>query len=191
MFDNTEKTWERQLVERCLSGDQRAWTNFCEYYKPFLVRAFRARLGRYAFDEHLIEERIQEIWGRLADRNFRRLRAYDPNRGGLRTFLVALVREQIQLLHRQQQRRHGVRDVRLGSHEPLYVDQDGLVNAMIGEFAETLSPALAHFFEEGLLRRSRSDFAPSGSSAKARKLAQRLRRKLEVYLGLRKNDEQS
>jgi len=77
----------------CLAGDRRAWEAFVRRFAPVIYaavqRTLRAR-GRAARDE--VEDAAQDVFLRLVRDDFRLLRAYDPDRASLPTWLTIVAR---------------------------------------------------------------------------------------------------
>jgi RNA polymerase sigma-70 factor (ECF subfamily) len=71
-----------------LSGNQRAWEAFVRRYAGLIVAAVRS-VSSMPGD---IEDFTQEVFVRLCKDNFRLLRAYDPTRAGISTWITIVAR---------------------------------------------------------------------------------------------------
>ena len=66
------------LLERCLRGDHEAWQEFIDRYHRVLEGSVRAAYWRtlYAVPEADVANVVQDLYARLFEGNFRRLRSY-------------------------------------------------------------------------------------------------------------------
>lgn len=79
-------------LRACLSGDKRAWDAFVRSTSRLIFaavqRALQARTGGCPD----LEDRIQDVYVRLVQDNFRLLRTFDPARASLSTWLTLVAR---------------------------------------------------------------------------------------------------
>jgi hypothetical protein len=87
---------ERQLIEKCLAGDEAAWSLLIFHYGDGVRLAFRRRLRAWGADWWLVEDLQLRFWEELWRRRATRLRGYDARVAGLATFLNHLVGWQVQ-----------------------------------------------------------------------------------------------
>jgi hypothetical protein len=93
-----------------------------------------------------IDEIEAELWCKLCEDEYQRLRAYDPGRGSLAAFLAVLSGEQIRR-YRQKQQRRKLKEISLEEHpaaEPAEVDY--YVSLETEEFRHEMSPQEALYF---------------------------------------------
>ncbi len=70
-------------------GDKRAWDRFVSRYARVIFAAVQHRLGRWAPPEE-VDDVAQEVFLRLCKADYRLLRAYDPARAALSTWLTVI-----------------------------------------------------------------------------------------------------
>lgn len=70
-------------------GDKRAWDRFVSRYARVIFAAVQNRLGRWAPPED-VDDVAQEVFLRLCKADYRLLRAYDPARAALSTWLTVI-----------------------------------------------------------------------------------------------------
>ncbi len=82
------------LLTRCLQGDPDARNQFAERYVAVIYSAVRRVLGARLRDDPLatVEDLTQEVFVRLFRADARQLRAYDPARASLATWLTIVAR---------------------------------------------------------------------------------------------------
>jgi hypothetical protein len=177
---------DREIVDRCLAGDERAWELLYRRWHPRLVKAIEFMLGAEAHDGHLIEEISARVWYAVLRNDKRLLASYNPERdSGFDAFLMGLARIEM-MRHNREERRRQAHELRRGRNKLQRSDAaDWQLAAMIGEFASTLSPIERDFFENHLTApvelQSPSDAADlSASSIWQRR--RRIRLKLEDFL---------
>jgi DNA-directed RNA polymerase specialized sigma24 family protein len=78
---------EYDLVQRALTGDEYAWYLLFHDQQPRLIAKVRQLLGPRHRHDDLAEEVAARVWSAVLADDFRLLRAYDPQRGRLGTFL--------------------------------------------------------------------------------------------------------
>lgn len=175
-----DRVAEFALIQQCLSGDQSAWHQLYRQTNEPLLHLIAEKLGHRA-NEELAEEIAARVWASLIFQDGKRLRAFDPQRGRLLTFLAALARQQIQRLRRPRSRK--------GRHEvPLLDDQavpcsDDVLQATIRDgFLATLTRQELKFWHEHLMPTPGAPAPPPLSPANYRKLKQRVFKKLHNFL---------
>jgi hypothetical protein len=82
---------EEGLVARCLRGEDTAWEVMFRLYHPRLVSIIKAEMNWQCSTDQA-EEIAASIWCSLCSETYSRLRRYDPQIGGLLTYLRALSR---------------------------------------------------------------------------------------------------
>jgi DNA-directed RNA polymerase specialized sigma24 family protein len=176
--DNSDEA----LVARCVADDQGAWHTLVARHQPHMLALTRCLLGRAALRE-LVEDIVENVWYSLLKRDRRGLRAFDPQRASLATYLSVLTRRQV-----QRQRRMAARQlvVYLGARMDV-VDPRGEEldwELFLAEFLPLLSPCEGSFMHERLLPATSTDPSRAVSDAYARKLRERVLVKLLRYLGI-------
>jgi DNA-directed RNA polymerase specialized sigma24 family protein len=170
------------LVERCLEGDQAAWYAFHAAFHHRLLRMAARLLHDAPNRADLAEEIAGRVWLSLVVKDGMRLRAYDPDRGTLATFLHALVRQEVQLLFRWWAR-HLLHEVPLPDGQP-----DGrsgpaaLLGERLEEYRRTLAPQERRFFDVHLIGRPAGAGSFPLSPCNRRKLKQRVLARLRAFL---------
>jgi len=78
-FDPAAQAEERELVARCLRRRPEAWDEFIRRYHPILEGAIRFTFLRcvFAAPEHDISNVVQDLYTRLYEDDFRRLRSFE------------------------------------------------------------------------------------------------------------------
>ncbi len=80
------------MIDRCITGDQDAWRRFVDRYAPVIYTAVRRVLekrGR-AGDTETANDIAQEVFVRLVREDSRLLRAFDPARASIVTYLTVI-----------------------------------------------------------------------------------------------------
>jgi len=67
---------ERELVRRCVGGDEQAWQQFHARYRPVVERLAAAALKRGRGGQDLVEEIASAVFENLVDRNYGALRSF-------------------------------------------------------------------------------------------------------------------
>jgi DNA-directed RNA polymerase specialized sigma24 family protein len=170
---------ETHLVSRCLAGDDEAWSELYRLHHGILVAAAARHLGRAGRDEDLAEDIVAAVWLALCSDDGHRLRTYDPKRGSLPAYLIALTRQEAW---------HHLRR----SHNDISIEELGInptgpamdwfpASLWWEEFMTTLSPREEDFLVKCLS--APVDLpSPSPTPVAARKTKQRLKVKILAYL---------
>lgn len=175
----------QRLVERCLSGDERAWERLYRECHPPLFRAIKLLLGSDAGDIHLADEMAARVWYALLRDGGRLLASYDPERdSGLSAFLMGLARIEIMRHLRSERRRRsyefiGGRRILAEGRVP-----DWQVAAMMDEFSSTLTAQERRFMEKFLLDTPETEVSGDQGESSAASIWQRrhrIRRKLQAF----------
>lgn len=86
---------ERELIERCLDKDSRAWDMFVERYSGLIHGAIRSVLNRYAArdsSQERVRDLFQQVFVALCEDDCRRLASFGGKRGAsLATWLRVVV----------------------------------------------------------------------------------------------------
>jgi DNA-directed RNA polymerase specialized sigma24 family protein len=75
-----------RLMDACKRGDPSAWSDFDRNLRPKVERALARRLGRSVNTADLAADVFQALW----QNGMKRLRAFDPTRGTVISFFVAI-----------------------------------------------------------------------------------------------------
>jgi RNA polymerase sigma-70 factor (ECF subfamily) len=78
-------------LQACASGDKRAWDAFVDRYAGVIVAAVRRAAGTPSAPED-VDDAVQDVFVRLVKDDFRLLRAFDPARASLPTWLTIVAR---------------------------------------------------------------------------------------------------
>jgi RNA polymerase sigma factor (sigma-70 family) len=86
-------------VDALIRGDKAAWDRFVRRYAGLIVSAVRsgARPGTE------IDDLVQEVFARLCKDDYRLLKAYDPKRAGISTWLTIVARSTARDVQRRRQ----------------------------------------------------------------------------------------
>jgi DNA-directed RNA polymerase specialized sigma24 family protein len=167
------------LVQRCLARDELAWCLLFQRHHRRLVGVVIRLLGRGPGHEQLAEDVASRVWLLLLAENYRRLRAYNPERGRLSTYLACLARGQITEVLRAEARQRRQREG-LAEQTSLAIAPHLSLATVLDEFLPRLSPAEKDFLEKHLLSNptTPTPITPAGQP----KRKQRVRRKFDDYL---------
>ena len=83
-----------EVIRQCLDGHPWAWDAFVSRYGPLIFAAVSRTLRTHtsSFDRQTAEDMAQNVFLKLIDKDFRLLRAHDPSRSSLRTWLTIITR---------------------------------------------------------------------------------------------------
>ena len=87
MIDRAAAQREYELVQCCLTGDQEAWHLLFADQQPRLLAKVRQLHGPMNRNDDLAEEVAARVWSAVLADDCHMLRAYDPRRARLSTFL--------------------------------------------------------------------------------------------------------
>jgi RNA polymerase sigma-70 factor (ECF subfamily) len=78
-FDPSSAAEERELLGRCISRRPEAWDEFIRRYHPLIEGAIRFTFLRcvYSAPEHDVANVVQDLYTRLYEDDFRRLRSFE------------------------------------------------------------------------------------------------------------------
>lgn len=174
---------DRLLVERCLAGDQSAWSEMYQCYHAAILASIRAYLGHIRNDLHLLDEISARVWFALIRNDCELLARFDVSRGcRLVTFISVLAKAEARLLLRSERRlkareRTASRPDR--SVHSLSVYSNTVVEE---EFKKTLTPAERAYYSEELVSQSSQDSKTSFTKQNAWQLRHRIRKKLGRFM---------
>jgi DNA-directed RNA polymerase specialized sigma24 family protein len=166
------------LVQRCLTGDQRAWQALHARYHVGLLHFALRLLAAVPDRADLAEDILGEFWCALVEHGRDRLRRFDPARGRLRAFLATLVRQRVQTWYRES-RRPGQLVPVPRVHRSAPRDEPLSLRLQLEELEQRLSPSQRRFLREHLLAPAAAKRAVSDRGRKAR---QRIGETLRAYL---------
>lgn len=135
---------DSELVARCRSGDESAWTELVERYSSY-VYAIAAR--GFRLDAHAAEDLFQEVFARTYER-LDQLR--DP--GALRSWIGQLTRRQAidQIRGRKEETSLGDADVFAADEDAIAeIDSALTVQQMLGQLPQPFREILDRFFARG------------------------------------------
>jgi hypothetical protein len=171
---------DRQLVDRCLGGEARAWSQmYARFHNPLLA-SIRGFLGDAGEDFHLIDEISARVWYALVRNDFELLSRFDPTRGcRLSTFLSVLAKTEARLLLRAERRRKAREH--LASRPEM--ENPPTCSSVISdtEFLATLSPAERLFFLD-ILVATCGNSGGQYTQQNVWQLRHRVRKKLKTFL---------
>jgi RNA polymerase sigma-70 factor (ECF subfamily) len=107
MAEPSSEPGDRQLAQRCIAGDARAWDELVRRHLGLLCRAVRKvlELRSATVEEEDIKDVLQSLFLKLWEDDRRRLRTWQ-GRSRLSTWLVTVARREA-LSHLERQRRAG------------------------------------------------------------------------------------
>jgi len=76
------------IVIRCLNGDSESWHLLTQFIRVLVQRRYRDQLG---WSEHDVEDLVQDVCETLVKHDYRVLRAFDPSRASLTTYVAAII----------------------------------------------------------------------------------------------------
>ncbi len=76
------------LLTRCLEGDTESWNVLTRFIHTLAIHRYKNQLG---WPEQDIEDLVQDVCEVLVRDDYRVLRAYDPSRASLTTYLAAII----------------------------------------------------------------------------------------------------
>jgi RNA polymerase sigma factor (sigma-70 family) len=89
-------------LKGCIAGQKHAWDQFVRQTAPIIYAAVQRAMRHQSFQPHDVDDRVQDVFVRLVQRDFHLLRAYDANRSSLSTWLTLISRS---VVHEHQQRK--------------------------------------------------------------------------------------
>jgi hypothetical protein len=143
---------DRQLAERCLSGEVAAWEEFYGRFHGPLCTAISGMLGPGGSDLSRVDEIAARVWYALVRDDGELLNRFDPARHArLGAFLRGLARIEIMQYFRAEYRRRTQEAACPARDGGRSAASDWQVSAMIEDFATTLTAGEQEFLEEHLL----------------------------------------
>jgi hypothetical protein len=172
---------DRRLTKRCLAGEVAAWEELYGRFHEPLCKAIGGMLGAGGSDLSRVDEIAARVWYALVRNDGELLDRFDPARhtrlGG---FLRGLARIEIMQYYRTEYRRRNQEAVCVGHVSSSASVSDWQVNAMIDDFATTLTAGEQEFLEEHLLNQS-EDGDQQLSDATVWQRCSRIRKKLKAF----------
>jgi DNA-directed RNA polymerase specialized sigma24 family protein len=170
-------TAERALVEHCIAGDEAAWREVYRRYHGGLLRSIHAMFGGQSWDSDRVDEIAARVWYVMVSNRYQMLDRFDPQRGGLATFLAVIARSEGLNALRSEKRRQ--------QREQLASRSLNCLNSVIfvfeeAEFRETLTLREREFFDRVLARPAEK--ANEFTSTNRWQLRSRIRVKLERFI---------
>lgn len=175
---------DRALVEQCICGDVRAWSQLYQQTHDSLLATIGSFLGRAGQDRNLVEEIAARVWYAVVKDNFTLLAKFDVRRGcRISTFLSVLAKSETRMLFRSEKRRK-TREQLVSRPEMDGHSNNSAAMASDEEFLGTLSPAERAFYFDVLLATSdNGEIAKQGySPTNIWQLNFRVRKKLERFI---------
>jgi hypothetical protein len=176
---------DRLLVDRCLAGEVLAWEQLYNECHAPLCTTIKSLLGASFCDPNLIDEIAARVWFALVRNDGQLLDRFDPTLDfRLGAFFRGLARVEIMKYFRAENRRRA-RETKAGQkpYERSHID-NWQMDAMLCEFATTLTPGEQRFMDEFLLSLP-NDRETSGDSrvspANFWQRCHRIRTKLRTY----------
>lgn len=177
---------DRQLIDRCLAGEEDAWRELFTQRHPGLVRVSRSFLGHSRGDSQLAEEIAARVWLALLRDSGKALARFDPAQDrDFGTFLSGVARHEVLRYCRSERRRRLRETIAAQTASPSTKANSADISLLLREFMATLVPKEVGFMEEFLLSRSLVNGQGSKeelSQANVWQRKHRLRTKLLAYL---------
>ena len=169
---------EEGLVTRCLRGEDTAWEVMFRHYHPRLVSIIKAEMNWHCSTDQA-EEIAASIWCSLCSKTYSRLRRFDPQVGGLLTYLRALGRREIWKRTRAEKNRRS-RERRAARGEAA---TDDIEHAMVvEEFLDILTRREREFCQSYLMNQSRNSGQSVLSSTNCWQLRSRVLKKFLTFV---------
>src|SRR5262245_56580755 len=89
------------LVSRCVARDEPAWRELRALHEGPLERWIRRAFHAYSRHGISCDDLAENVWEALCDKDFRRLRAFDPRRASFQFFLQLQARHELDLVYRR------------------------------------------------------------------------------------------
>ena len=173
---------DRQLVDRCLSGESAAWDRMYRKHHPILLSVIRSLLSARSTDDNLAEEIAARVWYALVRDHGRRLDRYDGRRGyRLSTFLAAFAKREM-LQHFRSEQRRRLREQAAPSSSVVSSIPARAPGMVLEEFLSRLTPRERQFFEANLVSQPDGAAAGNFSVTNAWQLKHRVQRKFKDFL---------
>ena len=169
---------EEGLVTRCLLGEDTAWEVMFHLYHPRLVSIIKAEMNWQCSTDQA-EEIAASIWCSLCSNAYSRLRRFDPQIGGLLTYLRALVRREIWKKTREEKNRRS-RERRSARSEAATDDIECAI--VVEEFLDILTCREREFCKSYLMKQSRHSGQSAVSSTNCWKLRSRVLKKFLTFV---------
>ena len=178
---------DRRLIERCLAGDEQAWSELYRQQHPGLLKATKFVLGSDGKDPHLVEEIAARVWYAVVRDGGRVLAGFDPQRDRrLGVFLTGVARlEAKQQLRTDARRRARERARGRQGLGPQTVSPPEAA-AVLNEFADSLTACERDFLDKFLLTPVNGEDSterPSLTPANRWQLRHRISQKVRRFLG--------
>jgi DNA-directed RNA polymerase specialized sigma24 family protein len=151
MPDNSDRSADRQLVDRCLSGETPAWEELRERHWGPLFSHLWQRLRTWANPDALVWEIADDVWFSLSYPDTHRLQAYDCSIASLNTFLRALADDRFRQARRKHRQRKAAANKPLDFDPPAPPNLDAETSDLMKRFAATLPPPYLAFYRYELL----------------------------------------
>ncbi len=178
---------DHELARRCLDGEVTAWEEIYAQCHDSLLVSIEIMLGPGGVDRNLIDELAARVWYGLVADDGKLLAKFDPKRGArLITFMRAVARDVISRHFRSEK---ALRDRELAAvqEKPKHqAPEHTHPFTQMGEFLDTLTQRERAYCTEHLLAAPAADGGESQytfTSASARMLSFRIRKKLTKFLG--------
>ena len=114
----TERAQERELLDRCISGEGAAWRELMDRYGALVAHAVRSTFLRALkqADPALVDDTVQAVWLSLCADGCRRLRQFE-SKASLSTWLTVLSTRKALDALRTERRKGSLRQVRLDDED--------------------------------------------------------------------------
>src|SRR5690349_12124844 len=89
-------------IDGCIAGDKPAWDAFVQRWSGVIYAAVRRALQTRSVNQGDIDDRVQDVFVRLIQNDYRLLKTYDAKRASLSTWLTLVARS---VVHENLQRR--------------------------------------------------------------------------------------
>ena len=169
---------EEGLVARCLRGEDTAWEVMFRLYHPRLVSIIKAEMNWHCSTDQA-EEIAASIWCSLCSETYSRLRRFDPQVGGLLTYLRALGRREIWKRTREEKNRRS-RERRSARSEAATDDIEHAI--VVKEFLDILTCREREFCKSYLMKQLGDSGQSVVSSTNCWKLRSRVLKKFLTFI---------
>lgn len=174
---------DRQLVDRCLTGDALGWEELYSRCHGRMVAAIQSLFGSTRPDPNLVDEIVARAWYTIVADDGRVLGQFDvARRCRLTTFLVSITKREAARYLRSERRRWR-REAMASRMGPAYADEadsEDRIRTEVAEFLEILTPREREFCRSQMLGQG-APIEPGLSRVNVWQLRCRIRRKLGLF----------
>ena len=184
MFMSQELFEDRRLVDRCLLGDPKAWSEIYHQHHDRLLREIRKLTFGTHVNAELVDEIAARVWFTVVDNDARLLGRFDPLRGcRLIAFLTGIAKFETLNFFRSERRRKR-REERVSHTVDQQIDSQWQQRMEIEDFTNLLTPGEKKYLAcelNSLLDEGGQESLPNISDTSRWQYRSRIQKKLKSY----------